>query len=99
MKRKSLNFKLREIAKVGTLRTYSREEAIEYVRSESVFDYDKEQTAQKIEHTKQAYNTGLIFCVFRAYPDKANSLFTEHISQFTKSLPDFVINIVWALNF
>jgi len=97
MKRKSLQFKLQEIAKIGILRTYSREEAIKFAQQS--YPDDSDFTAKQIVQTEDAYNRGLILCVFRAYDEKVESVNTAYVSQLTKSLADFVTNIVYIINF
>jgi hypothetical protein len=97
MKRKSLKFKMQEIAKIGTLRTYSREEALEYCVKE--YSFDVEFMNKQIEETKDSYDRGLILCLFTAYPEKANSLNTAYISQRSKSLAEFVDHIAYPINF
>lgn len=91
MKRKSLQFKLQEIAKIGTLRTYSRDEALAYYRDG--FREDTEAAAEMTIKTRDAYDRGLILCSFKVYEKKEIDIIS--CSQFAKSLADFVINVVY----
>ena len=93
MKRKSLQFKLREIAKIGTLRTYSRDEALKFYREG--YREDPEFVEKMVKKVRDAYDRELILCSFVAYEKSDVEVLQVH--QLTKSLSDFVINVVYFL--
>lgn len=94
MKRRSLQTKLQEIAKVGTLRTYSRDEAMAYFRNG--FREDPEYLEKQLPYIRDAYDRGLILCSYEAY-EKSDT--PVEVNQITNSLAEFVLNIVYPFIF
>jgi hypothetical protein len=94
-KRKSLRFKLAEISKIGTIRTYSRQEAAEI---HSQYPYD---TEADLKECHDRYDRGLILCGFKCYPEaeKLDSVEATAVMQFTTGLDVFVHNIAYPINF
>ena len=93
MKRKSLQFKLQEIAKVGTLRTYSRNEALKFYREG--YREDPEFVEEMVVKVRDAYDRGLILCSFFTY--EKSDIGDLQVHQLTQSLAFFVINVVYFL--
>ena len=97
MKHKSLQFKIREIAKIGTLKSYSLEEALEYTEKE--YREDPLFLINQCTEIKDGYSRGLILCSFTAYPGTVNKVDVSCATQITPSLADFVLNVAYPINF
>ncbi len=94
MKRKSLHFKLQEITKFGTLRTFSKDEA--YIFYFNEYKENIEFRDEMITKTNSAYERGLILCSFKAY-DKSNAAGCLQVDQFATSLAAFILNVCYTL--
>lgn len=95
MTRKSFQHKLRVVNQNGTLRTYSREEAITYYMI--TFAQDKETREELVRSTNKAYDRNLILCHYKAYPHLEEQQDIPEVLQLTTSLVDFVDNIAFPI--
>lgn len=93
MKRKSLQFKIQEIAKIGTLRSYSFQEALEHAEKEHMGD------PLFLISLIEGYSRGLILCSFIAYQEMIDKVDISSAFQITPSLADFVSNVAYPINF
>jgi hypothetical protein len=93
MKRKSLQFKFQEVTKLGTLRSYSKDEA--YIFYYNEYKKDRAFRDEMISKANNAYDRGLVLCSFKAF--EGSNAGCLNVSQFTKSLASFVLDVCYIL--
>lgn len=93
--RKSLRTKLAEISKIGTIKTYSRQEALQIF---SAYPYGADEDLKEVN---DKYDRGLILCAFDCYTEYHNldTVKATKVIQFTTGIDAFVQNVAYPINF
>ena len=91
-KRMSLAMKIAAVNKIGTIKSLSRQEAIEESKINS-------EDQEHINDVNEHYDRGLIYCVYEAYDGADVNVDIMKVGQFTQNLANFVQHVAYPINF